>query len=253
MPAGSFAGTSLVVNAFVTVTNMFVDRVTDYLKLLKQQKFNSTPLTSGERDHFLTLEKYFKNIRLKLKGRIQLPSLEECAISSFGIIFGLVWDSQDPHTVWPPSGSTIPGQPFVSGSGLSIPAPPAPLLSDSLSILAEAASVDNALLYVADQDDQLDPLLVDLHERIQANSAFLSTCIAKTADSHHRYRELQAAAIDQWNLANDMGATAYDALYATMAHSEELHALQVHHFCLTREYEAYSSQLRKRRRAGHYL
>ena len=117
---------TLVAHESVTVTETFVDRVTEYLKLFKKQNFSSsTPLTTEEKDDFLKLEKYFKNIRTKLKNRChQFPSIDECAQSSVGILFGLVWDSEDPDTVWSPSGSATPEQPSARGSGLSIPAPP---------------------------------------------------------------------------------------------------------------------------------
>jgi hypothetical protein len=254
---------SLICRGFVTVTQTFVDRVTTYLKLFKKQSFSSTALISEEKTVFTANEKYFKNIRAKWKNHgHQFPSIDECAKSSVGILFGLVWDTEDPDTVWSRSGSAIPEQPSVCGPGVSIPAPPpAPLLLNSLAILAEAASCDNALLsedHQDDQDDQDDkddkddkedqafPALVDLHEQIQANSAFFSTLAAQAAAAHRDYYELQAAAIDHWNIANAMGGKAYDALCAAMKLSDELHIVGAHHFELTQKYEGYSNKFRKR-------
>ena len=109
---------SWVCHVYNTVTDTFVERVTEFLKLFKRQNFSLTFLTMEERKDFWTVEKYFKNIRHKLVGRgYQVPSLDECAQSCIGILFGMVWDTKDPETVWDPSGSVIEEQPSVCSSG----------------------------------------------------------------------------------------------------------------------------------------
>jgi hypothetical protein len=227
-----------------------VDRVVEYLRLFKKQNFSSVPLDTDEVNAFCDIEKYFKNIRQKLVRRsIQVPSLDECALSCIGVLFGMVWDTKDPETVWDPSGSAIEKQPSVCSSG-SIPAlPPVPVLSNSLAILAEAASGDSVVLNVDPQDNQDDvdlPAVSALYDGIQADYAFFSTHAAQTADAHRRYNELQAEAINHWHIANTKAREAYDALCFAMKLSEEHYILEAHHFKLIRKYEDATIKLSKR-------
>ena len=241
------ANTSFVAYEKLTVTEVFVKRMLYYLDTIRRQRLSSAVLPEDEQIKFFAIVKYFKNLRNKrmTDKHIPVPSEAECLESPLGLLYGLVWDPADPSTAWPPVLPPLLTSGQLTGRSLVAAAHVEPMTapSDLLTVLAEAASAEGG--FHDRKGIDVVRSLADIQYDIQSHQADFETSGDRAARAHQEFLDKHSTALLHWELANEYGLLAHEALGRARASTVELNQHQLVHFALLREFDECCERMRQ--------